>query len=34
MVDVETRIAGLPGASLLRKRGEREIDEATAGPVS
>ena len=27
MVDVETRIAGLPGASLLRKRGEREIDD-------
>ena len=33
MVDVETRIAGLPGASLLRKRGEREIDEATAEPA-
>jgi hypothetical protein len=26
LVDVETRIAGLPGASRLRKRGEREIE--------
>jgi hypothetical protein len=30
MVDVETRIAGLPGAARLRKRGEREIEEATS----
>lgn len=28
MTDVETRIAGLPGAGLLRRRGEREIEEA------
>ena len=28
MVDVETRIAGLPGAARLRKRGEREITDA------
>jgi ABC-type transporter Mla subunit MlaD len=28
MVDVETRIAGLPGAGRMRKRGEREIDDA------
>ena len=28
MVDVETRIAGLPGAARLRKRGEREIADA------
>ena len=29
MVDVETRIAGLPGSGRMRKRGEREIEEAT-----
>ena len=28
MTDVETRIAGLPGAGLMRKRGEREIERA------
>jgi hypothetical protein len=28
MVDVETRIAGLPGASHLLRRGERKIEEA------
>jgi hypothetical protein len=28
LVDVETRIAGLPGAGRLRRRGEREIEEA------
>ncbi len=32
MTDVETRIAGLPGASRMRKRGEREIEEASAEP--
>jgi hypothetical protein len=30
LTDVETRIAGLPGAALLRKRGEREIAAAEA----
>jgi hypothetical protein len=30
MTDVETRIAGLPGAGLMRKRGEREIEAVAA----
>lgn len=28
MTGVETRLAGLPGAGLLRKRGEREMEDA------
>ncbi len=28
MVDVETRIAGLPGSGRMRKRGEKEIEDA------
>lgn len=30
MVDVETRIAGLPGSARLRRRGEQVIDETTS----
>lgn len=29
MVDVETRIAGLPGSGRMRKRGAKEIEDAT-----
>ena len=31
VTDVETRIAGLPGAGRLLKRGERAIEDATSG---
>ncbi|HEU5265607.1 MAG TPA: hypothetical protein VFU35_02860, partial [Jatrophihabitans sp.] len=34
MVDVETRIAGLPGSARLRKRGEREIADAEGSAES
>ena len=30
LLDVETRVAGLPGAARLRKRAEREIEEAAS----
>jgi ABC-type transporter Mla subunit MlaD len=30
LVDVETRFAGLPGAGLLRRRGERELEDTAA----
>lgn len=29
MIDVETRIAGLPGSGRMRKRGAKEIEDAT-----
>jgi uncharacterized protein YoxC len=34
VTDVETRIAGLPGAGRLRRRGQREIEAAANGSTS
>ena len=34
VTDVETRIAGLPGAGRLRRRGQREIEAAATGNTS